>query len=103
MASTISRKRDQLVEELEDQVSGLKRELASLRRSASKRGGTVYDDVVDSAADLLEQFLRRGRGTGKSLAKQAQHAGDTMREYPVVATVVGVAVVGLLASLLLRR
>ena len=103
MASTLSRKRDELIEDLEDQVSSLKRELASVRRSATRHGSSIYDDLSDAAASFLDQFMRQGGSAGKQIARQALHARETASDYPVVTTLAGIAVIGLLASLLLRR
>jgi ElaB/YqjD/DUF883 family membrane-anchored ribosome-binding protein len=154
----MSEMRDDAVKELEAQISKLRKEVAALSKSASKRGGARYDDARESAADawsafvaalsktggkayeggrdeaadayaafvkaiskhgsraydttrenatdLYEEMLERGAEAGRHLAKQARivsrRAGDTARENPV-ATVVAIGVVGLLASLLLRR
>lgn len=103
MASTLSKKRDELIEELEDQVASLKREVSSLRRAASRRGANVYDDVTDFASELYNQLWKSGKGTGQSFNRQVGIAGDKMREYPVATTVVGLAVIGLLASMLISR
>ncbi len=42
--------------------------------------------------------MRQGSGTGRKLAKQARYARSTATDHPVVTAVVGVAVIGLLAS-----
>lgn len=103
MASTLSRKRDELIEDLEDQVAELKRELSSLRRSSAKRGAGLYDDVAEFAGELYNQFWRQGRGGTRSIARQARQAGGTVLDHPVATTVVGLALIGLLASMLVAR
>jgi ElaB/YqjD/DUF883 family membrane-anchored ribosome-binding protein len=154
----MSEMRDDAVRELEAQISKLRKEVAALSKSASKRGAARYDDARENAADawsafvkalsrtggrayeggrdeaadayaafvkaisnhgsraydatrenaadLYEEMLERGAEAGRHLAKQAKiasrRAGDTARDNPV-ATVVAIGVVGLLATLLLRR
>jgi ElaB/YqjD/DUF883 family membrane-anchored ribosome-binding protein len=154
----MSEMRDDAVRELEAQISKLRKEVAHLSKSASKRGAARYDDARESAsdawsafvkalsrsggrayeggrdeaaeayaafvkaisdhgsraydatrenaADLYEEMLERGAEAGRHLVKQAKiagrRAGDTARDNPV-ATVIAIGVVGLLASLLLRR
>jgi len=158
MQSSMSEMRDDAVRELEAQIAKLRKEVAQLSKSASKRGAARYDDARENAADawsafvaalsksggkayegsrdeaadayaafvkaiskhgsrvfgttrenaadLYEEMLERGSEAGRHLAEQAKtagrRAGDTARENPV-ATVVAIGVVGLLASLLLRR
>lgn len=158
MPSSMSEMRDDAVRELEAQISKLRKEVAQLSKSASKRGAAQYDDAREGAADawsafvkalsgtggraygngrneaadayaafvkaiskhgsraydttrenasdLYEEMLERGAEAGRHLARQAKvagrRAGDTARENPV-ATAVAIGVVGLLATLLLRR
>lgn len=75
-------------------------------KAISKHGARAYDRTRENAADIYDEMMERGAEAGRQLAKQARFAGrrasNTARENPV-ATIVAIGVVGLMASLLLRR
>jgi ElaB/YqjD/DUF883 family membrane-anchored ribosome-binding protein len=79
---------------------------AAFVKAISKHGSRAYDKTRENASDIYDEMMERGAEAGRQLAKQARYAGrrasNTARENPV-ATVVAIGVVGLLASLLLRR
>jgi len=157
MQSSMSEMRDETIRELEAQISKLRKEVAQLSKSASKRGAARYDDAREGAADawsafvkalsktgkayeggrdeaadayaafvkaiskhgsraydttrenaaeLYEEMLERGAEAGRQIARQAKvasrRASNTARDNPV-ATAVAIGVVGLMATLLLRR
>ncbi len=103
MASTISRLRGDVEENLQDQVAQLTKELSSLKKSLSKRGARVYEDTRDSASDVYGEIWDRFSDTMPAVRKRARAAEKVARENPATAAIVGLAVVGLLVTLLARR
>ncbi|MGB3390144.1 MAG: hypothetical protein WBA88_19415 [Pseudaminobacter sp.] len=102
MASTFSRLRGHLEDDLETQVSRLSREVSSLKKALAKRGAAAYEDTRDSASDIYEDVMERLSDTMPDLAKQSRAVRQAARDNPVAATVIGIAVVGLLVGLLTR-
>lgn len=99
MAST----RDEIKTELEDQVANLTRQVASLTKAMSKRGSSALADGRNSAADFYEEFHDRFADAMPAIRKQAHVARKAAHDNPVVTALVGVALLGLLASLVARR
>jgi len=54
MASALTRFRDDLQDDVQDQIARLSREVASLRKTMTKRGGAAYEDARDAAGDLYD-------------------------------------------------
>lgn len=102
MASTFSRLRGHLEDDLESQVAKLSREVSSLKKTLSKRGAAAYEDTRDSASDIYEDVVARLSDAMPDIARQSRAVRQAARDNPVAATVVGVAVVGLLIGLLAR-
>jgi ElaB/YqjD/DUF883 family membrane-anchored ribosome-binding protein len=103
MASAFSKLRDDIEDDLETQIAKLRREVASLRKSLSKRGAAAYEDTRDGASDLYEDIMGRISDALPDLAKRSRAVKRAARDNPVAATVVGIAVIGLLLGLLSRR
>jgi hypothetical protein len=114
MAFSISRTRDEAIDDLEHQVASLKRELAGLRRTATAqgahlydevadRGAHAYDDVADIVADLVGRLSKRRPGARREIERQARLAGAAVKDHPRTTALVGLAVLGLAAVLLMRR
>lgn len=114
MAFSISRTRDEAIDELERQVSSLTRELASLRRTAASRGSHLYGevaergahaygDVADVVSDLIRRVSKQRPVTRRELERQARMAGAVVKDNPKTAALVGLAALGLAAVLLARR
>jgi hypothetical protein len=114
MAFSISRTRDEALDDLEQQVTALKRELSSLRRTASAqgshlydevatRGSHAYDDVADIVTDLIGRLSKRRPATRREIERQARLAGAAVKDHPKTVALVGLAVLGLAAVLLSRR
>ncbi|RUM99717.1 hypothetical protein EET67_02180 [Pseudaminobacter arsenicus] len=102
MASTFSRFRGQFEDDLESQVARLSREVSSLKKALAKRGATAYEDTRDSASDIYEDMVARLSDAMPDIARQSRAVRQAARDNPVAATVVGVAIVGLLLGLLAR-
>jgi len=103
MASTFSRFRDELSDDLESQVARLRKEVASLRKDLAKRGSHAYADSWDTATDLYEDLAERFTDALPHLRRQSRAVQRAATDHPVTTAVVGVALVGLLVAFLSRR
>jgi ElaB/YqjD/DUF883 family membrane-anchored ribosome-binding protein len=87
---------------LEAQIASLRKELASLKRSLARQGGSSYEAGQEQLADLYEDFQDWLSDTMPQLRSRARAAGRVMEDNST-AIIVGAAVVGLLAALLFAR
>jgi ElaB/YqjD/DUF883 family membrane-anchored ribosome-binding protein len=103
MASAFSRFRGDIEDDLEAQVARLTREMTSLKKSIGKRGGSAYDDARDTASDFYSDLRDRFTDVLPMARRRAKAAEQVVRDNPnVTAAVVGLAVVGLLVTMLAR-
>lgn len=98
-----SKFRDDLENDLEDQVAYLRKEVASLTKALSKRGADLADDARGGAADLYQEIAGRIADSIPLLRRQANRANRSVHENPAIAAAVGIAVAGLVLSLFMRR
>lgn len=103
MASALTRFRDDLQDDVQDQIARLSREVASLRKTMTKRGGAAYEDARDAAGDLYDDLWDRVHDAMPDIRRGARRARETARDNPVVTAAVTVGVIGLLVTLLARR
>ncbi|MEO9339111.1 hypothetical protein ABFT80_16970 [Mesorhizobium sp. SB112] len=101
MASTFSKIRDDL--DLEDQLKSLRKEIASLKKAAGKRGAHAYDDAVDVASDFYDEARARFNDALPHIKKRARDVEQTARDNPAATAIVGLVVAGLLVSFFSRR
>jgi len=95
--------RDDLVDSLEAQVESLRKEVSGLRKTLAKRGKAAYAEASDSAESIYEDVLNRWADVAPHLRKRAKYVESQARENPAAAAAVGLVVVGLLATLLMRK
>lgn len=98
-----SQLRDELVESLEAQVATLRKEVSGLRKNLAKRGAKAYDSASEGAGDLYEELAERWAEALPHVRKRAKAVEQTARDNPTAAVAVGLVVVGLLATLFVRR
>jgi ElaB/YqjD/DUF883 family membrane-anchored ribosome-binding protein len=104
MASAFSRFRGDIEDDLEAQVARLSKELASLRKLAATRGADAYGDARDTASDFYGDMRDRMADAMPLVRRHARNAEQVARDNPAAtAAVVGLVVVGLLATLFARR
>lgn len=89
--------------DIQKQIATLSRELAALKKVASKRGSAYYEDGRDAAWDAYSDIASRIGEHLPALRSRARAAEGAARDNPAVAAAIGVAVVGLLATMLFRR
>jgi ElaB/YqjD/DUF883 family membrane-anchored ribosome-binding protein len=100
---------EELRDELQSQIADLGSELRSLRKSVARRSASRYEDLYDGAGDLLDEMWSRisdNLPSSRQVRRHARSAGRTVQEHPgttAATALVGIAVLGLLFSLLLRR
>ena len=88
--------------ELEDQVTALREELASLTKSLSRKSSAAFGDIEGRASDLYGYVQDRGPEVARELRKQARHIERTARDNPVASIAVA-AVALLVIGALFRR
>ncbi len=103
MASPFSRFRSDVEDDLETQVARLSKELAALKKLAARRGSYAYDIARDAADGVYGDVRDRFIDALPHVRKRARAAEQAARDNPAMAAVVGLAVVGLLAAMLVRR
>ena len=103
MASSFSRLRGDIEGDLEDQVARLTKELSSLKKSLSKRGASAYEDTRETASDLYGELRDRFVDALPLMRERARAAERAAKDHPATAAAVGLIVVGLLVTMLVRR
>jgi hypothetical protein len=79
--------------DLHRQIALLRKEMATLSRSAAKRGASAYRDTRDEAGDLYGEIVERVSDALPVIRKRAHDLEETIRANPQRT----VAVVGLAA------
>jgi hypothetical protein len=110
VASLSSRSRDQFMASLpefdtaylERQVSALGGEVVRLRKSLIERGSELYDDAGDAAANYYADLADMFRSNLPALRRRAISLQRSMYNNPALVGTIGLGVVGLMVSLLLR-
>jgi ElaB/YqjD/DUF883 family membrane-anchored ribosome-binding protein len=101
---TLSKIRDDLEGvDLEAEVAALRKEMTRLSRFLSKRGLSAYEATRETGGDIYADAWERFNDALPHIRKQARAVEKTARDHPATAAVVGLVVIGLLASLLSRR
>ncbi|KQZ81966.1 hypothetical protein ASD64_09505 [Mesorhizobium sp. Root157] len=89
--------------DLEKQVAGLSKELAALKKEMSKRGGAFYAGGRDAVSDYYTDIAERIGARLPDLRKRAKAIESSARDHPAATAAVGLAVLGLLVTLLFSR
>lgn len=100
MYSPFSRFRGE--DDLDARLAYLTKEMSSLKKALSRRSADAYDGARDTASDLYSDLRDRFSDALPVVSKHARAAGEVARGHPATAAVVGLVVVGLLATLLAR-
>lgn len=94
-----SGKRHETEDDLREQIAELRNEVSALTRNLSRRSAAAYGASRDVAGDYYDEMTRWLRDTLPLVRRRAGTAEQTARDNPVLAAVVGLAVVGLVISL----
>ena len=88
--------------DLEQQVADLRKEMGALKRVVARRGADFYEDAEDTVSNYLSHLAGRVGPSLVGLRRQARSVERVAYDHPAVVATVGLVVVGLVASLLLR-
>jgi ElaB/YqjD/DUF883 family membrane-anchored ribosome-binding protein len=103
MASQFSRLRDDLADDLEGQIAALRSEVSSLKQTMSKRRAAAFDDARGHASDIYGEVVSRVQDAMPRIASRSRDVRKVAQDNPVLTAMVGLAVVGLLLGLVMRR
>src|SRR5262245_25580640 len=89
--------------DLEEQIAALRKELGTLRRTVARRGSSLYDDAGETLSEYLSDLSSRLGPSLLGLRSRARSVERVAYDHPALVAGVGLAVVGLLATLLISR
>ncbi|HTV68550.1 MAG TPA: hypothetical protein VMF90_08440 [Rhizobiaceae bacterium] len=89
--------------DLEKRVRDLTREVQQLRRAAAKRGAGFVDDTGETLQDIYAAVADQVSSSLPRLRKGAKAIEKSAYDHPATVAAVGLLVVGLAATLFLRR
>lgn len=89
--------------DLDRQIASLSKELAALKKAASRRSAEYYEDGRDAAWRTVSDMAGRFGDSLPAMRKRARAIEDSARDHPATAAVVGLVVVGLVAAMLFSR
>lgn len=90
--------------DLHDEIADLRRQIAALARSASKRGTSAYHDTREEAAGLYDEIGDRIASALPTIRRRTRDIEDTIREHPAqTAAVLGLAALLVAAVCMLGR
>ncbi|MEO3389241.1 hypothetical protein [Mesorhizobium sp. CAU 1741] len=88
--------------DLHHQIAALRKEVASLSRSAGKKGASAYHGASDSASEFYGDLADRVAGALPVIRRRAHDIEDTIRENPTrTAAAVGLVALVVTAALLM--
>ena len=88
--------------DLEQQVADLRKEMSALGRVVAKRGGDFYDDAGDNVSTYLSHLAGRVGPSFTGWRRRARSVERAALDHPAVVATVGLVLIGLVASLVLR-
>ena len=97
-----SRLHDEISHDLEAELASLRKEVGTLKRKLARKGGNTYAAGQEQLSELYEELQDWVADAMPHLRSGARAAGRTVKDNST-AIIVGTAVVGLLAALLLSR
>ena len=89
--------------DLQEQVRMLGNEVASLRKTAARRGSNLYDQASETASDYYADIADAIRAALPGVRKRARAAETAAFQNPAIVAAIGLVVIGLAASILFRR
>jgi len=103
MPFAFSRFRSDAEDDLEVQLARLSKDVNSLRKAISRRGASAYGDARDAASDFYGEMRHHVADALPVISRRAKDAERVARENPALTAAVGLAVVGLIITLVARR
>ncbi len=102
MASSTDKTAAEVRDALEAQITEMRKEIASLTKSLSKKGSTLAATAEDTASEFYDVVRERGAQAADKVSQQARIVKETARENPI-ATLAVVAGISLLVGLIARK
>lgn len=100
--SYFSKNYDEISHDVEAELASLRKEVGALKRKLSRKGGYAYSASQDQLSELYDELQTWVTDAMPHLRSGARAASRTVKDNST-AIIVGTAVVGLLAALLLSR
>lgn len=85
--------------DVHDEIEDLRRQIAALGRSASKRGASAYRDAREEAGDLYDEIGDRVASAMPVIRRRAHALEGAIREHPAQAVAVAGLAVLLVAAI----
>lgn len=89
--------------DIEKQIATLSKELTALKKAASKRGSSYFEEGRQAAWDTYSDLAERIGEHMPELKKRARAIEGTARQHPASAAAVGLVVAGLVVAMLFSR
>ncbi|MGU3576930.1 hypothetical protein ACLBWZ_15535 [Brucellaceae bacterium C25G] len=102
MASSTDKTAAELRDALEAQVAEMRKEIATLSKSLSKKGSSLASTAEDTASEFYDAVREHGAHAAERVSQQARIVKDTAKENPI-ATLAVVAGISLLVGLIARK
>lgn len=104
--TSITRLREDMQDEIQDQIDALRQEVSDLKKSAARRGDKVYRQGRNAGNEMGEALRDYAESVVPDIRRSVRRARRSARSHPVTsatAATVGLLAIGLTLSLLLRR
>lgn len=93
---------EDISDHLSQQISALRKEIASIADAVSEYGGHTFDDVQHNALALAKEVRHQGASVARQVGRQANVATKAVQENPVP-VIVTLATIALLSALIFSR
>ncbi|MCV0396888.1 MAG: hypothetical protein K5872_09230 [Rhizobiaceae bacterium] len=103
MANSLTGFRDRMEDDLETQVARLTKEVSRLKRSARRRGSSLYSGSLDGVSDLYAEIADGIVDSLPALRKRARRMNRAAHDNPAIVGLAGLALLGIAAAVFYRR
>lgn len=91
--------RDDIQNDLADQIASLREEIASISESVSKYSNRRLHDMGDNAVAVVDQVRHQGAVAARQIGRQANVAGRAVQENPIP-VIVALGTIALISALI---
>ena len=91
--------RDDVENDLADQIAALREEIASISSSVSKYSNNRLHDMQDNAVAVVDQVRHQGAVAARQIGRQANVAGRAVQENPIP-VIVALGTIALISALI---
>lgn len=93
---------EEVAENIGAQIAAMRKEIASIAAAVEDYSGVSVGDMRHNAVELVDQVRHQGAVAAKQIGKQANAAGQVVRENPVPVIVV-LGTIALISALIFTR